>query len=509
MSITIIKCSYDGCNRLVRNAVPTLPSMPRTATDFNTKKFCSKKCSDEQSFAAITCRAFLCGRMVKGEVYTAISKEAASPSKFDVEMYCSIECARKYYIAHRAEVSPPLITCTVCADDKPLTGYIHFMDMVPGNYKLTNLSIPEFCSQHIMPEMVKLGKGICIDCISTFLETQFLTHGARGITCISSDCTRYTDENQDYIDWSHVARHFLPNTIHAELCQKTFDLWFSRQTIWQCPAGCHTPETTIDASRTPGYPHVHCPSCEQRFCAACLVPWHDELTCQQYRAQHPGIVDEVEARILTDMAIRGARRCPFCQYLVVKDGGCDHMMRYRCNSSFNWSEAEKVVPIEQDGVQEQPRTEQLQLTPTPEHPLLAQMRTLFASATPPITLASRGIEIASVAMFEALQLQGLTDDEIISEFREDNVNKLLEDVLGGLLDFEGPHNTATQEELDEEMARYIAEEGAEDELFADMLGDLDVDDDADGVRSKRIVVCEMDGIAARRAAAGEDAAQAG
>jgi hypothetical protein len=113
---------------------------------------------------------------------------------------------------------------------------------------------------------------------------------------------------------------------------------------WTCPNGCTSPQWTLDARHTPGYPQVECPDCTGRFCACCKVGWHEDLTCQEYRSIHPELRDEEEVAHLVAMAKLGARRCPSCCWIIVKDGGCTHMICERCYHEFDWRSAEKIRP---------------------------------------------------------------------------------------------------------------------------------------------------------------------
>ncbi|KAF1838348.1 hypothetical protein BDW02DRAFT_594806 [Decorospora gaudefroyi] len=42
------------------------------------------------------------------------------------------------------------------------------------------------------------------------------------------------------------------------------------------------------------------------------------------------------------MAALGAKRCPKCQYVTIKDGGCSHMIYKRCSHAYDCRAAEKV-----------------------------------------------------------------------------------------------------------------------------------------------------------------------
>lgn len=102
----------------------------------------------------------------------------------------------------------------------------------------------------------------------------------------------------------------------------------------------------VEPAATPGYPHVHCPTCEKRFCATCYVPWHERISCQRYRATHPHLKHpDVNSNVLSTLAELGARRCPQCRTPGIKGEGCSHQVCL-CGFIFRWNEAELVVAPE-------------------------------------------------------------------------------------------------------------------------------------------------------------------
>jgi hypothetical protein len=97
----------------------------------------------------------------------------------------------------------------------------------------------------------------------------------------------------------------------------------------------------------PGYPHVECPSpiCKARSCASCRTAWHMGQTCTEvYAAAATAQISEAERTTLALMQEVDARRCPNCQFVIEKDGGCPSMQCGGCRKLFNWEEAASVVP---------------------------------------------------------------------------------------------------------------------------------------------------------------------
>ena len=294
------------------------------------------------------CPVRYCGRLVAA----ALSPLVSVSRHFDARTYCSKRCAALHSGGEDHAPLARLITCNICVEDKPLTDYVHHTF---ESFYLTdewNIAVPPGCLKHIAPELLGLHGGVCMDCLRSHILTQFETRGAINISCVEKHRT-YAEarswEDSDLMhshDWLPYAHQFLPLDLHDHFYQQLFDHFIHSTTasLWNCPAICGYSDGIIQPNNTRGFPHVECPGCHDRFCANCKVPWHKEQTCQQYRATHPELRDENEARQLHEMAKLGARRCPCCQVIIVKDGGCDHMFCEQCHYDFVWTQAERVVP---------------------------------------------------------------------------------------------------------------------------------------------------------------------
>lgn len=353
MRVLPITCSSNGCHGLVHNATPILYGAA-TAT-FNVKEFCSRRCSEQQWIDSFTCQASGCFHMVAWET----GKTTADLSNFDISKYCTVKCARQHYKESPLEASLPMSTCTVCTEDKPLSSFVHIVQ--PAEYDKddwlakTNMPLPAYCRDHIMPEHTNLKTGICISCISQYLEVRFETDGVYGLwggRCISNDCDYMPYiHGPEYEDWQVYGYYYLPVSLQPLYQQGALDLWLDcHATKWECPA-CPIEDFYIERKQIQrsGYPQVHCHGCKDRFCFVCRVPWHRDVTCTEYQAQHPLERDETDEQVLALMAQAGARRCPFCQWLTIKGYGCGHVQCPNCRSSFTWGKAERVVPLGANG----------------------------------------------------------------------------------------------------------------------------------------------------------------
>jgi hypothetical protein len=185
------------------------------------------------------------------------------------------------------------IECNVCAISQPLTAYVAIGN-TKNHYK-TNVNIPAHCLDHIAPDiLLNRYTGTCIDCITSYLTIRFEKRGANGLNCIMHGCNHH---DNDDADWRPYALYFLPAYLHEQFTH------LSMQTFVSAP--------------------------------------EDEVYHQKQRELTHDDVGTLEA-----MARWGARRCPRCRYVIVKDGGCSRMVCERCVSRFNWLDAEQVRPLE-------------------------------------------------------------------------------------------------------------------------------------------------------------------
>ncbi|GAB4823734.1 hypothetical protein N2152v2_010780 [Parachlorella kessleri] len=79
----------------------------------------------------------------------------------------------------------------------------------------------------------------------------------------------------------------------------------------------------------PSDAEVQCPYCEQPLCAACRVPWHAGLSCQQFKELPDNMRGEDDRAFLSLAGKKKWRQCPRCKCMVERSSGCN-AMRCRC-----------------------------------------------------------------------------------------------------------------------------------------------------------------------------------
>ncbi|KAJ8106139.1 hypothetical protein OPT61_g9739 [Boeremia exigua] len=238
-----------------------------------------------------------CGRLVSA----ALPLDLHSAHGFDTRTFCSRRCADSVSRSERRPSTGPLVTC-----DTP--------------------------------------SGTLNDGRSLFLKSVYLT---LPLSCKTSSEERAfgASARASLPKWVPYAAELLPADQRDAFDQQLFDhaLRTEALAVWTCPYHCGFLNGVTQPNATPGFPHVECAGCKDHFCANCKVRWHSTQSCQEYRVAHPEAQDNDEAEQLLEMARMGAKRCPRCQFIIVKDGGCDHIFCQQCHFEFDWMQAVDVT----------------------------------------------------------------------------------------------------------------------------------------------------------------------
>ncbi|KAJ3677199.1 hypothetical protein LUZ60_002923 [Juncus effusus] len=76
-----------------------------------------------------------------------------------------------------------------------------------------------------------------------------------------------------------------------------------------------------------------CPHCHRMFCVRCKVPWHGDMTCEEFEKLGED-EREKEGLMLRDLAKNSKwQRCPHCRMYVERIDGCK-FMKCRCGYGF-------------------------------------------------------------------------------------------------------------------------------------------------------------------------------
>jgi hypothetical protein len=219
--------------------------------------------------------------------------------------------------------------CTVCCETLPATA---FPDM-----EAEDDGIPIDCFLCVYDEDEDDGMKpvVCKTCLGKHFAYQFRALGAHKLSCIQPSCTeaRWSRFERFGDSWTDVTHLYLPEDMKEAFNQELFTKYWAMAQQWTCPENCmqvgNTEGWMVLPADTPGYPHVQCPGCHKRFCAVCQVRWHDGMTCQDWRKENPDHKPTTAKQTssaqpdadLKTMAQLGARFCPRCKFIIVKNGG--------------------------------------------------------------------------------------------------------------------------------------------------------------------------------------------
>ncbi|KAF3041101.1 hypothetical protein E8E12_006076 [Didymella heteroderae] len=166
------------------------------------------------------------------------------------------------------------------------------------------------------------------------------TLGARrvGSGCLQPGCS-------EEWPWEMILKYFPPSKLEV-FNLASFEHWRADTDLFTCLAPDCSFTGLLDPV-APGYPQVECPlsSCRARACVICLTPWHANQTCAEVKAVAlTAQMSDSEKKTLALMQIKDGKRCPNCQLVIEKDGGCPSMYCPGCKTYFNWDTAASAVP---------------------------------------------------------------------------------------------------------------------------------------------------------------------
>ncbi|KAF2033957.1 hypothetical protein EK21DRAFT_57213 [Setomelanomma holmii] len=241
----------------------------------------------------------------------------------------------------RRRAPPPThYTCRICIEEQTTNQFPRWATPKRGR-RYGPFDVPHTCAAHLARSPSKKHVDpVCNTCIGKSLSARLDQLGARqvGVGCsIEANC-------QTPWSWEYIMKYIPTGEPLEKFNMEMFDVWKqdSPQLITCISPGCDTiglPDVTAA-----GYPQISCNSCSVRQCAQCLIPWHNELTCAEYKSrQIDEQMSDPEKDTLKLMQTKDGKRCPNCLLVIEKDGGCDSMYCLGCRKYFNWQAAAPAV----------------------------------------------------------------------------------------------------------------------------------------------------------------------
>ena len=204
---------------------------------------------------------------------------------------------------------PKELPCRICIEDMPL-------DAFPNSQKGIDAELPPECQDHL--GLKSNGGPVCKECISSFLVAAIEMTGVDSLGCF--ECGKEWDVR--------FLQKYLSRESFESYSDQLLDIAVKSGAdgFMHCAKDGCTGRGFVD-SRRAGFPQVVCSQCNTRLCALCKVPWHKDMSCQEWRTEfEKSAVGEEEKKMLRKLRAEGYRRCPRCQFPCMKEYGCDNMM---------------------------------------------------------------------------------------------------------------------------------------------------------------------------------------
>ena len=186
-----------------------------------------------------------------------------------------------------------------------------------------------------------------IDCMSMQKDYELLPNSQLPIKC--SECTQpikakdlvkvFTKEEMHMLARKGIGMHVDQNSEEYSWCPSPDCLFPMRYEFTEQPTVEESKEEKKEEERK-GPKQVaksviyKCPGCSIERCKGCGLPWHRGMSCLQFRK-----VEEAKSLnkfVSSWVKQRNVKKCPKCQKLIQKDGGCSHVQCAYCKIHFCW-----------------------------------------------------------------------------------------------------------------------------------------------------------------------------
>ncbi|XP_015782918.1 probable E3 ubiquitin-protein ligase RNF217 [Tetranychus urticae] len=170
----------------------------------------------------------------------------------------------------------------------------------------------------------------CTDCLRQYFASQ-VEMGSMRIECINIQCHFPVDPEEIASLLDSKLRDIYFRLIQENNCNLLAKTCPSCSTMYTLKNSqqLRTMKKMVKKDSTSS--RVKCDECQYYWCFLCHAPWHQGLTCGQYR-QGDRLL-KVWAKQLSQGQLN-AQRCPKCKTFIQKSGGCDHMHCNRCKTGF-------------------------------------------------------------------------------------------------------------------------------------------------------------------------------
>ena len=165
---------------------------------------------------------------------------------------------------------------------------------------------------------------VCQECLKGIIRTR-LNEGLIQFPCPNPECNAPIAKKD-------VLRHLtVEEKVRFERLKVNAEGDGNRKT---CPHCCHITEHELPR-RLRGYREedvkIQCENCSIEWCFNCQAPWHQGISCKQFRRGDKQFHVWTRDR---PNGIANCQKCPTCRVYIQRSTGCDHMTCNRCDTHF-------------------------------------------------------------------------------------------------------------------------------------------------------------------------------
>ncbi|XP_073271884.1 E3 ubiquitin-protein ligase RSL1-like [Primulina huaijiensis] len=171
-----------------------------------------------------------------------------------------------------------------------------------------------------MFEIQGCSHSFCSDCVSRHVGAK-LQENIVFISCPGEGCKSTTDPE--------TLRSIIPPNVAARWEEALSESAILALRKCYCP---HCSEILLDENDEGDVVTIsRCPFCQEWFCLRCNVPWHFDMSCEEFRLFDEDQKGNEKLRRLAQD--KEWMECPNCKIFVEKTDGCIHMT-CRCKFEF-------------------------------------------------------------------------------------------------------------------------------------------------------------------------------
>lgn len=180
--------------------------------------------------------------------------------------------------------------------------------------------------------------AVCSSCMSSYI-TEKIKNSELKIKCPNSNCNKLLSKDEIALE--------IDENLLKKFNQYLVD--FNNEiNIKTCPQCCHIMKLDIKLfkrKKTKKHPtKVKCEECSFDWCFECHAPWHENISCKQYKKSDKSFKQWTKE--YTDKSDQiNARRCPECKTFIQRSDGCQHMICSKCSVSFCYDCGDKYRSI--------------------------------------------------------------------------------------------------------------------------------------------------------------------